>query len=104
MDRVFVEHGFYPNWYFGEAGICYTIPESGGWAFVPSEGWKSCGPFSEYIDDIELFNTLLADWNDLHGGRCYGATLFAYGGWGWDSFNFEPGDLLELSEVLATYA
>lgn len=104
MDRVFVDNGVYVKWYFGEAGICYTTPESGGWSFVPSEGWKACGSFSDYINDIEMFNNMIIDWNSTHQGRCYGGTLFCYGGWGWESFDAEPGDLLELGDLMETYA
>jgi hypothetical protein len=103
MDEVFVDAGYYPRWYFGECGICYTYPHTNGWTFVPTRGWKSCGAFTDYIDDILEFNNMIKLWNKNNQGRCFGGTLFAYGGWGWDDFNFEPGDLAELSTAMQQF-
>lgn len=97
-DKEFAAHGVYPRYYGGEAGICYAAD---GWSFEPNHGWKSCGPFSEYISALELFDRLAAAWNAQHGNRFQGAAIFCYGGYGWQDFDFEPGDLAELAEALA---
>ena len=104
MDKVFNAAGYYPTWYLGECGICYTYPQSNGWSFVPTRGWKSCGPFSDYIQDLVAFNDNIILWNAENQGRCFGGTIFAFGGWGWGDFNFEPGDLAELANAMSVYA
>lgn len=96
-DRVFRAHGVYPRYYLGESGIVFARDDAGT-NFDSGRGWRSCGPFSYYIEQIGIFNQRLRAWNAQHGNRCIGATLFAYGQWGWPDFDFEPGDLAELSE------
>ena len=94
-DKVFAEAGLKPRYYSGEMGICRVTDD--GWSFVPTEGWKSCGDFPNYIKQLDLFNKAVIDWNLKHGNRFYGGTVFTYGGWGWDNFDFGPGDLALLT-------
>lgn len=96
-DRVFTTHGVYPRYYGGEGGICFA-PD--GDSFQASRGWKSCGAFGKYITDLVLFDRLARAWNATHGNRFRGMAVFCYGGWGWEDFDFEPGDLAELEEAL----
>jgi len=103
-DIEFNKHGYYPRYYLGESGICATYPESHGTNFISTRGWKTCGDFPNYIKQIEEFNELLQIWNEWHQGRCYGITLFTYGAWGWDDFDFNPGDLALLREAMKVYA
>jgi len=103
-DKVFNEHGYYPTYYLGECGICYSYPESDGEQFVATKGWKSCGDFQSYIDQIENFDTYIFLWNAQHQGRCFGSTIFIYGHDGWWDFDFEPGDLAELADAMKEYA
>lgn len=98
-DRVFREHGVYPRYYLGEAGIVYA-PDPEGVTFDSGLGWRSCGPFAWYVEQILIFNERMRQWNRQHGNRCRGATIFAYGQWGWEDFDFEPGDLAELREAI----
>lgn len=97
-DRVFTAHGVYPRYYGGEGGICYAAD---GDSFQPNRGWKSCGSFGKYITDLVRFDRLARAWNATHGNRFRGLTVFCYGGYGWEDFDFEPGDLAELAEALA---
>ena len=103
-DKVFVAHGLYPTYHLGECGICYSYPESAGAQFVPTKGWKSCGNFQNYINQIEEFNSRIAYWNSQHQGRCLGSEIFIYGHDGWRDFDFEPGDLALLREAMKVYA
>jgi hypothetical protein len=96
-DKTFTAAGVYPLYYGGESGICYA---NDGWSFEPNRGWKSCGSFSKYIADLEAFDAMAWEWNRTHGNRFRGMTIFCYGGWGWEDFDFEPGDLAELAEAL----
>ena len=102
-DIVFNSFGYYPVYYFGESGICYTYPESNGTNFVATRGWKSCGDFPNYIKQIEIYNNNIIAWNKEHQGRCYGGTLFTYGSWGWENFEFNPGDLALLTTAMKKY-
>ena len=103
-DKVFNQHGLYPEYYLGECGTCYSYPESNGAQFVPTKGWKSCGNFQNYIDQIIDFNLELEYWNVAHQGRCWGGCIFIYGHDGWLGFDFEPGDLEWLREAMKFYA
>lgn len=96
-DAVFRAHNVYPLYYGGEAGACFA-PD--GWSLNPNLGWKGCGPFSRYIGELVTFNTLAKAWNAVHGNRFRGAAIFCYGGYGWEGFDWEPGDLAELGEAL----
>ena len=93
-DKVFNQHGYYPEYYFGEGGICYAGPKLDSWSF--GEGWHKCGSIEDYIFQIDAFDDLVAAWNALHGDRAHGLAVFTYGGWGWEKFDFEPGDILLL--------
>jgi hypothetical protein len=96
-DKVFVKNGYYPKYYLGEGGICYAHD---GWTFQSSRGWKSCGDFPTYITQLLLFNDKVRAWNATHGNRCFGLTVFCYGGWGWENFTFSYGDLKLLMAAL----
>ena len=102
-DVVFNKSGLYPKYYFGEGGICHTFPESNGAQFIPTEGWKSCGDFPSYVAQIEIYNKNIIAWNKAHQGRCFGGTLFTYGSWGWEGFEFNPGDLALLTTAMKKY-
>ncbi len=96
-DKVFSAHRVFPRYYSGETALCYS---EDGWSLNPNLGWKGCGPFLDYIDQIVAFESLCQTWNASHGHRFRGATLFCYGGYGWEGFDWEPGDLDELAEAL----
>lgn len=100
-DEIFTSRGYYPRYYGGECGIVFST--DGSW-LDPTAGWKACGDFPSYIEQIVEFNRRMNAWNETHGGRCYGGTLFAFGGWGWDSFKIGVGDLVLLREEMAKYA
>ena len=95
---VFRAHGVYPRYYLGESGICHSLD---GWNLNNVLGWKGCGPFTDYIADLQDFDRLGRQWNALHGNRLRGMTIFCYGSNGWPGYDFEPGDLYELGEALA---
>lgn len=97
-DKLFRTYGVYPLYYGGEAAVVYS---EDGWNLNSGLGWKSCGPFSEYIEDLLDFDRLTRVWNAMHGNRFRGATVFCYGSYGWENFDFEPGDLKELQEALS---
>lgn len=88
-DEVFVEHKFYPRYYFGEIGAVYSVT---GDDMSSGRGWRSCygGDFDRYIERLARYNELLADWNATHGNRALGGTVFTYSGWGWDDFTWTP--------------
>ncbi len=89
-DKVFNQHGYYPEYYFGEAGICFAEDlVSMHWG----KGWKSCGSIEDYLFQLNVFDNLIAEWNAAHGNRAHGATIFTYGGWSWDDFDFNEGDI-----------
>jgi hypothetical protein len=96
-DVVFNDHGYYPQYYFGEGGIVYA-PDQPGTDFRSGQGWKSCGDFPNYLRQLEAFQNLMTDWNRDHQNRAVGLTIFTYGGWGWEDFDFDHGALLLLQE------
>jgi hypothetical protein len=98
-DKVFREYGVYPRYYGGEAGVTWS--PDGGHSFHSGKSWKSCGPFSEYLVDMQTFDAKCHTWNAQHGNRFAGAVIFCYGAQGWDEFQWEPGDLYLMTEVLA---
>ena len=99
-DEVFRAHGVYPRYYGGEMGRVYADPD--WWNLNSGRGWKSCGPFADYIDDLLTFNLTCLLWNEQHGNRFIGGTIFCYTDSGqWKDFDFEPGDLMELAAVMA---
>jgi hypothetical protein len=100
-DKVFVSNGYYPTYYLGECGIVYST--DGSW-LNPQRGWKSCGDIENYIEQIIDFNELLDIWNAANQGRCYGGTIFIYGGWGWEDYDIGVGDLALLTDTMKQYA
>jgi len=99
-DVVFRQHNLYPTYYLGECGICHS--PDGQW-FIPTEGWKHCGDFPNYIKQIIDFNDLVADWNEWNQGRCYGGSIFICGSWGWESFEIGSGNLALLREAMKAH-
>jgi len=99
-DKVFNSKGLYPTYFLGECGIVYS-PD--GSFLDPYSGWKQCGSFDKYIVQIEEFNAKIIAWNELHGNRCYGGTIFIYGHSGWPNYDFGHGDLLLLNKAMKKY-
>lgn len=98
-DEVFRQHGVYPRYYGGEMGIVYADPD--WWNLNSGRGWKSCGPFSDYIEDLRAWNGLSLEWNAEHGNRFVGGTIFCYTTSGqWNDFDWEVGDLVALTEAM----
>jgi len=97
-DDLFRANGVYPRYYGGESGICYS-PD--GWNFNSGRGWKSCGSFLQYIEQIKRARVGYQRWNALHGNRFTGSVLFCYGSDGWDDFKWTPGDLADLTKAMA---
>lgn len=92
-DNLFRSEGLYPRYYLGEGGIVFARDDA-GLDMSYGDGWKACGSFSYYVDELLLFNSMLLNWNMQHANRCRGLAVFNYGGW--PAFDFEPGDLAEL--------
>jgi hypothetical protein len=90
-DAYFASQGVFPEYILSEGGICKA--SANGTSFDPTTGWKGCGPFSRYLTDMSTFHSIVKTWNAAHGNRCHGVTLFCYGGYGWELFDWEPGDL-----------
>lgn len=93
-DAIFRDNGVYPRYALGEGGIVYA-PD--GVSFNSGKGWKSCGSFELYLDDIQEFNARVTAWNAQHANRCAGLTLFGYGNWGWDNFELGDGEVALLN-------
>lgn len=91
MDKVFNAGHYYPTYYLGESGMCWS-PDN-GWYPQPRGAWKACGDFPNYLRQIKLMNDMILSWNKYHQGRCYGATLFIYGHDGWQDFDIGLGDM-----------
>jgi len=98
-DKVFNASGLYPEYYFGEGGIVYSTD---GNNFNSGKGWRSCGNFDKYLEQIKTFNNKIIEWNATHNGRCYGLTVFHYGNWGWDNFKLGDGDVDTLTNWAKT--
>jgi hypothetical protein len=97
-DAYFRSKGVYPRYALGEGGICYA---GDGWGFNSGLGWKSCGSFELYLQDITIFNARVKAWNAANGNRCAGLTLFGYGNWGWDDFELGDGEVILLNNWAA---
>ena len=100
MDKVFNAAGYYPRYYGGESGCLYSYD---GWQLNAHNAWKSCGNFTYYMDQIELLNQRILEWNQNNQGRYFGACLFTYGNFGWDDFTWNEGDMRELIERMKPY-
>lgn len=92
-DKIFVANNLYVQYYLGEGGVCHS---EDGWTLNNVLGWPGCGAFSKYITDLVSFNQLGQQWNAAHENRLRGLAVFCYGGSGWEGYDFEPGDLIEL--------
>jgi hypothetical protein len=98
-DTVFRAAGIYPRYALGEGGIVYA-PD--GVSFNSGKGWKSCGSFEKYLQDIQIFNERVKIWNAEHANRCAGITLFGYGNWGWSDFELGDGEISLLQQWSTT--
>ncbi len=96
-DKVFTAAGVYPRYVATEGGIVYAHNCTG---FESGLGWKACGPFDLYLQDIEVYLSKVHAWNAQHANRCAGVTLFGYGNWGWDSFELGDGEVIVLASHL----
>ena len=94
-DTYFRSQGVYPRYASGEIGIVYAWD---GVSFNSGLGWKRCGSFERYLEDIDTFNSKCLAWNKLHGNRFAGGTIFAYGQWGWDNFVLGDGEVILLNK------
>jgi len=94
-DETFRSHGVYPRYLSTEGGIVYAAD---GTSFSSGQGWKSCGSFERYLQDMDDFNLLAGEWNAEHGNRFAGLELFGYGLSGWDNFEIGHGDMLLMVE------
>jgi len=98
-DDVFTANGIYPRYALGEGGIVYA-PD--GLNFNSGKGWRSCGTFLEYLQQMTTFRNLTAEWNAHNQNRCAMLTIFCHGNWGWDDFEIcEPGTDGNLQLMLA---
>jgi hypothetical protein len=81
-DAAFAAAGVAPTYIFGEGGAC-AISSPGG-HMDAGAGWQhsDCldGDWDAYIVQILEFRRRVMEWNQTHGGRCLGVTLFTVGG------------------------
>jgi len=92
IDKVFVENGYYVNWYSGEIGGVYVYPDWPPWWVHSGKSWKSMrGGFPWYLEQIDLFNRKAVAWNKANGGRFFGGCLFTRPAWGWEEFTWDGG-------------
>jgi murein DD-endopeptidase MepM/ murein hydrolase activator NlpD len=91
MDTVFRSAGTYPRYALSEGGIVYS---HGGLDFSGGRGWRSCGSFERYLQDMDTFRDLVVEWNRKHANRCIMLTYFGFGNYGWDNFEIGSGDIL----------
>lgn len=89
-DDVFRANGVFPRYLLSEGGIVYAHD---GLAFNSGLGWKACGDFPTYLQQMDTFMSLVQAWNRVHNNRAVALTLFAYGNWGWDSFDLGEGNI-----------
>jgi hypothetical protein len=66
----------------------------------PGDGWKSCGDIERYARELVWANQWYTNWNNTHEGRLLGCALFTTGGWGWDKFQLQGGDLAVVTAAL----
>jgi len=89
-DTVFRAAGIYPRYVSTEGGIVYADNCT---SFHSGLGWRACGPFDLYLEDMHEYMRRVKEWNALHANRCAGIHIFGYGMWGWDSFLLGDGDV-----------
>ncbi|MBD3250922.1 hypothetical protein GF380_00365, partial [Candidatus Uhrbacteria bacterium] len=90
MDKVFNQHGLYPNYAATEGGIVFS---NTGDDMHSGLGWKAAGSIEDYLDQMDIYNALVTQWNAEHNHRCLGVTLFSVGGWGWEEFWLGSGEI-----------
>ena len=66
----------------------------------PGDGWKSCGDIERYARELVWANQWYTNWNNTHEGRLLGCALFTTGGWSWDKFQLQGGDLAVVTAAL----
>jgi len=89
-DDVFRAYGIYPRYLLSEGGIVYAAD---GVNFDSGRGWRSCGPFNKYLDQMTTFRRLVRDWNQKHGNRAAALTVFCHGN-NWPNFEIGEGNVL----------
>lgn len=100
-DAYFVSQGLKPYWMFAEGGACMaTLNTNGSVSLSPGDGWKSCGDIERYARELAWANQWYTNWNNTHEGRLLGCALFTTGGWGWDKFQLQGGDLAVVTAAL----
>ena len=108
FDAYLVSQGAHVGWFFGETGAVggHANP-GGGYTLNANAGWRhpSCyaGNWSRYLDDLVTFDALVKEWNDSHGNRSQGGTIFTTtgGGYGWDTFEIGPAEMQSLANELS---
>ena len=101
-DPVFRSAGLYPHYLFGEGGAVYI---SGGHMPSSEAGWgykeTLNGDAQKYVAQILEFRRRLMEWNQHHGNRALGATLFtAGGGQDWRHFELTANVLGPLADAV----
>jgi hypothetical protein len=99
-DKVFRADGIYPRYVATEGGIVYA-PD--GVTFNSGRGWKSCGSFERYLEDLAEYNRRVRAWNAEHANRCFGIHIFCYAQYGWGDFELGDGEvdlLIDWSKTL----
>ena len=108
FDDYLTNERIHVNWFFGETGAVggYANP-GGGYHLEPNSGWKhkNCynGNWSRYLSDLVMLDELIKSWNNSHGNRAVGGTIFTTtgGGYGWDSFEIGPAEMQSLAGALS---
>jgi len=101
------QHHIYVDWFFGECGAVggRALP-GGGYELNAHSGWKDsqcyAGNWSRYVTDLVTFSDKVKTWNETHGNRAQGGTIFTTtgGGYGWDSFEIGPAEMRSLAAAL----
>jgi len=101
-DPVFVAEGLYPDYIFAEGGAVYCagghMPSSeAGWGYKATLG----GNAEKYVAQCLEFRRRLMEWNEEHGNRVLGATLFTAGGGDrWRHFELKGSVLGPLADAI----
>jgi len=101
-DPVFVSEGLYPDYIFTECGAIYCVnghmPSSeAGWGYRETLG----GDAGAYVEVLMRCRRKWMDWNEGHGNRVLGATVFtAGGGKDWRHFELKDSVLGPLADVI----
>ncbi len=100
-SRVFIPRTLWPQ----PAGLA-AVAATGGYLLLPNDGWKSArswnGNWDGYLADILEFDARAEAWNEQHGGRFHGLTLFTTGTphfTGWGSFQIQGPEMRGLIQA-----